>query len=151
MHNRIKRLKGQGITEYALILVVVAVASIVVLSLFGEQIQFIFCDVALAIGAEGIEVCETPHITCAGVGPTASGPINMEAIVKDNDGYDGIQVKFYVDGTHVRTEKHYRYCLGGSDATCSDYNMPPGDHTIEAVVTDKDGYENRCSVDVTVN
>lgn len=56
--------RGQGLVEYALILVLVAIVVIAVLVLLGPQISGIFCEIA-----EGIaDACEVP---CEGeCGPT---------------------------------------------------------------------------------
>ncbi|GAB4575536.1 MAG: hypothetical protein Kow0077_27490 [Anaerolineae bacterium] len=146
---------GQGLVEYALILVLVAIVSIVVLAVLGTQVQETFCDVLLNLGsmAPDVEACEAPRVTCSGLsdGQVVSSPVYMEAIVSDNNGPSSIQrVDFYVDSTHIRTEYHYKYCLGGTDDCSTPQNISPGTHTIRAVATDADGYQGSCSVTVTV-
>ena len=42
--------KGQGIIEYTLIMVLVALVSIVVLSVFGPVLQAKYCEVVLNLG-----------------------------------------------------------------------------------------------------
>ena len=42
--------RGQGMVEYALILVLIAVVVIAVLIVLGNQVQNVFCNVAGAIG-----------------------------------------------------------------------------------------------------
>lgn len=42
---------GQGMVEYALILVLIAVVVIVVLIVLGNQVQDVFCNISGAIGA----------------------------------------------------------------------------------------------------
>jgi pilus assembly protein Flp/PilA len=42
--------QGQGMVEYALILVLIAVVVIAVLIVLGNQVQNVFCNVAGAIG-----------------------------------------------------------------------------------------------------
>lgn len=42
--------KGQGMVEYALILVLIAVVVIAVLIVLGNQVQNTFCNIAGAIG-----------------------------------------------------------------------------------------------------
>ena len=43
--------EGQGMVEYALILVLIAVVVIVVLIILGNQVQNVFCNISGAIGA----------------------------------------------------------------------------------------------------
>ncbi len=43
--------EGQGMVEYALILVLIAVVVIAVLIVVGNQIQNVFCNISGAIGA----------------------------------------------------------------------------------------------------
>jgi len=42
--------RGQGMVEYALILVLIAVVVIAILILLGNQVQNVFCNVSGAIG-----------------------------------------------------------------------------------------------------
>ena len=42
--------QGQGMVEYALILVLIAVVVIAVLIVLGNQVQNVFCNVAGAVG-----------------------------------------------------------------------------------------------------
>lgn len=42
--------QGQGMVEYALILVLIAVVVIAVLVILGNQVQNVFCNVAGALG-----------------------------------------------------------------------------------------------------
>ena len=116
---RAPNLSGQGLVEYALILVLVAVVVIVVAALLGDQIQNIYCDIVITLGdgAPTVPACEAPRVTCSGLGngATVTGPINVEALVKDNKGTDVsniLRVRFYIDGTLRQTEFRPRYCLG---------------------------------------
>ena len=43
--------RGQGMVEYALILVLIAVVVIVVLIVLGNQVQNVFCNISGALGA----------------------------------------------------------------------------------------------------
>jgi pilus assembly protein Flp/PilA len=43
--------EGQGMVEYALVLVLIAVVVIGVLMLVGNQVQNVFCNISGAIGA----------------------------------------------------------------------------------------------------
>ena len=42
--------EGQGMVEYALILVLIAVVVIVVLIILGKQVQNVFCNISGAMG-----------------------------------------------------------------------------------------------------
>ena len=46
-----RRQKGQGMVEYALILVLVSIVVIVILLTMGQQIQNVFSNVVVALGA----------------------------------------------------------------------------------------------------
>ena len=43
--------RGQGMVEYALILVLIAVVVIAILMVLGNQVQNVFCNVTGAIGS----------------------------------------------------------------------------------------------------
>jgi pilus assembly protein Flp/PilA len=51
LRHAIARDEGQGMVEYALILVLIAVVVIAVLIVVGNQIQNVFCNISGAIGA----------------------------------------------------------------------------------------------------
>ena len=46
----IRRERGQGMVEYALILVLIAVVVIAVLIVLGNQVQNVFCNISGAMG-----------------------------------------------------------------------------------------------------
>ena len=48
--SSLARDEGQGMVEYALILVLIAVVVIVVLIVVGNQVQNVFCNISGAIG-----------------------------------------------------------------------------------------------------
>jgi len=54
IRRRVDRLirseRGQGMVEYALILVLIAVVVIAVLIILGNQVQNVFCNISGAIG-----------------------------------------------------------------------------------------------------
>ena len=52
--------KAQGIIEYALILVLIAMVVIVVLSIFGDALNTAYCDIITQIGGDGGTACATP-------------------------------------------------------------------------------------------
>jgi len=42
--------KGQGLTEYALIIALIAIVAVAAVTLLGEQIETIFTDITTALG-----------------------------------------------------------------------------------------------------
>ena len=48
--NELIREDGQGMVEYALILVLIAVVVIVVLIILGNQVQNVFCNISGGLG-----------------------------------------------------------------------------------------------------
>ena len=57
LHNPFRRIldllardEGQGMVEYALILVLIAVVVIVVLIILGNQVQNVFCNISGGLG-----------------------------------------------------------------------------------------------------
>lgn len=47
--NSLRRFKGQGLTEYALIIALVAIVAVAALTLLGGQISTIFGDITTAL------------------------------------------------------------------------------------------------------
>ncbi len=56
-----KQEKGQGLVEYALILVLVAIVVIVVLALLGPTIQNVFFEILVALDLSPWSQCSTCH------------------------------------------------------------------------------------------
>jgi pilus assembly protein Flp/PilA len=129
---------GQGVVEYALILVLVAVIVIAVLTLLGDEVAVVFCRVTVALGGGGSEdgACAAPFVNCV-------GGTHPEAIVFD-DKDDIDRVEFYLNGSLVITEKIYHYCMGGGDAACNPYTVPPGAE-VTMIAYDRDGNIGQCS------
>lgn len=148
--------RGQGLVEYALILVLVAIVVIVALTTAGQKVRDIFCDIVVYLDASAAAnqpACAAPRVTLVVALGAGSGKINVEAIVKDAQGANTISnVKFYLDGSSTAAvqENQYRYCLGGGNASCSDYSLSSGSHTVRAVATDQDGNTGETTVSVTV-
>jgi Flp pilus assembly pilin Flp len=156
---------GQGIVEYALILVLVSIVVIVGLTVFGEETRDAYCDIVTSLDdsaeppgcsdSSDDEDEENLTISCSGLsnGATVSGNVTLEGVVTDNAGPSNVtNVRFYIDGGLYRTEALARYCLGGGDSSCNSYNtnaLPNGNHTFRAIVSDADG--NSASCEVTVN
>ena len=144
--------RGQGLVEYALILILAAIVVIVVLGVFGERIRDFYCEAVLSIAPDvDAPACDQLGVTCNLT--SASGHyVNMEASVIDNQGPKDItSVKWYDNGNPVRTEWNYRYCLGGGDSSCgSQYISASGKHTFSAVALDAEGHTGTCSRTVVV-
>jgi len=150
--------KGQGLVEYALILVLVAIVVIIILAVAGQKVGDIFCDIVIQLGGtapDSLAACAAPRVTIDGIGGTVSGTVQVEAIVKDNKGLGSniTSVKFYIDGTLKNSESTYKYCLGGGDSSCTPFNtssLSNGSHTLRVVATDADGNSGEASVTFTV-
>ena len=156
---------GQGLTEYAFILVLLALVSVGILSFVGQAVADQFCVliVELSSSADLPSACSKP---IARAGPVEQGPgyLNLEVNVYDPDGdpdnpYAEIaKVEFYIDdtsGTPVQTEYHYRYCLGSNTGInpCRNYDtdgLSPGPHTVIALVYDTDGNIGRMQFRFTI-
>jgi Flp pilus assembly pilin Flp len=159
---------GQGLVEYALILILVSVAIIVVLSLAGKQIAEKLCDVVIQLGGtapDSVTACRAPRITLEGIAgnETVSRYINVEAVIKNNHGLvtdytaHSMHVDFYMGGVLVESETGWRYCLGGGTdggPACNDYDtigMSSGQHTLHVVATDTTtGLTGETSINFTV-
>lgn len=146
---------GQGLAEYSLILVLIAIGLVTVMMFFGEGVKNVYCTLTheLPFGVDQLETtsCNIPFIrpTLLDRGP---GYINLEAVIQDPDGdpenpYGAIaKVEFYMDsdsGSPVTTEYLYRYCLGAGDDPCHNYNigsLSPGEHTVIIKAYDVDGH-----------
>ncbi|MEX2236492.1 MAG: Flp family type IVb pilin [Dehalococcoidia bacterium] len=50
LYNIINREKGQGLVEYALILVLISIAVIATMGLLGDEVNTVFTDVTTALG-----------------------------------------------------------------------------------------------------
>jgi len=96
-----KRQEGQGLVEYALLLVLVAVVVIGVLMLLGPQIRTIFGQVVVALGGGGNYnyQIQTSQITAATEGPRCNYKIDrIQVKVTDMGGspVDGVTVAITV-------------------------------------------------------
>lgn len=145
---RIKE-RGQSLTEYALVLVLVAVAVILITVIFGKQVQKTYCKVAFSLDPNiDAPFCLALDVNCTTL---SASPFRFEAVVTDNAGDNNVtQVQFFVDGLLYNTEVRYHYCLQGGDDFCVNYTGPHGQHTISAVASDGDGNTGRCSVTTTI-
>ena len=142
--------RGQGLVEYALILMLAAIVVMVVLGLFGERIRNFYCEAVLSIAPDiDAPACNQLSVSC---NVTSSSPLRMEAAVTDNQGPNDVKtVKWYVDGILYNTEYYYKYCLQSGDGPCSPYTGKKGNLTISAVALDAEGHTGQCKKNVTVN
>ncbi len=173
--------RGQGLVEYALILVLVAIVVILVVGLLGDEIKGVFCNVVAELGDNppDIAACqpappeappeeeeeeeERSEVICMGVsnGQTVSGSIVFEAVINDVQGLGTNYVDIFVDGLRDpfnpaggRREWVYHYCLRGPDSGCTGFDthaLSNGSHTIRAVAYWGDGTTAECSVTFNVD
>jgi len=54
-----EKMQGQGLVEYALLLVFVVLAVLVMLTFFHEVLRDIYCSIILKLGADGGTLCPT--------------------------------------------------------------------------------------------
>ena len=139
--------RGQGLSEYALVLVLVGIVVIVGLAAFGTRVQKTYCEIVYSV-APGTKapMCEALEVNCVKSG----SPFRLEAQVQDHVGEDNItKVIFYRNDTFRNEELHYHYCLDGGDSSCGAYTGPWGEQTFKAIAYDADGNAGSC--EVTVN
>ena len=145
---------GQGLVEYSLILLLIAMAVFISLVFFGQSVRDTYCKIIIGLAplTDPSEACSNPFITLR---PHSQGPnhLNLEAevVVPDDDPDDPYgtidRVEFYIgdtNGSPVSTEHFYRYCLGGgpNGMPCQNFDtsgLPPGDHTFIVIVYETDG------------
>ena len=148
--KRRMRERGQGLVEYALLLVLVGLVVIASLVIFGDQVQKTYCRAAFSLDSNiDAPFCEALAVSCQ---VQTSSPFRLEAVVTDNAGDNNVtQVQFYLDDFLYNTEDEYKYCLqDGNGPLCVAYMGPHGTHTFTAVAFDADGNTGRCSIEVTI-
>ncbi len=147
--------QGQSLVEYALILSLVAIFSIVIVSTLGDQIMGVFCRIVTTIDPETeISACQRLNVNCSVPG-NVSGNFTASASVTDTVGEDNIaRVEFNINGSLVNTEYVATYCLVSGDGPCQPYdsrNLPNGEHTLTVVAYDEDDNSGTCSATFTVS
>lgn len=163
--------EGQGLVEYALILVLVAIVVIAILTLFGQSVANAYCGVVYELdkGAKPVSVCKAPIVKCV-IQNSSPSSFSVQAQIVDPDSapsggssgnynYTGMRVQFYVNDTprlrgetsNIPVEQAHHYCFpGGNGATCdttTSGQVLSGD-TVKAIATDVDGNTGNCSVRV---
>ena len=156
-----RRQKGQGLVEYALILVLVALVVIGSMALVGKQVAATFCSIVLQIGGTvpaGIaNSCSGPQIAFSGIsnGQTTASPITVEAVLTDPKTGSTItnaqSVLFYLDGNLVTSEFTYKYCLGGGNSSCGSLAVAQGTHTLKAVGIDSSNKTGTATITFTIS
>lgn len=137
--------RGQGLVEYALILMLVGIVVIIALALFGDAVRGQYCEIVYSVDPNAdVGVCNTVDVDCI---VTSSNPFQMRAQV--NGGVAVERVSFYVDGKLVNEEYQGWYCLGAGDGPCQDYTNS-GSHTFTAIAHTEDGETGQCSIKATV-
>jgi len=123
-----KREEGQGLVEYALILVLVAVVVIVVLSLVGPGVGNIFSQVVTALndGASG-NITETVNGNC--LAHNSGG----NDILIDGTSTGNATVRSTTDGTCTGTINETLTFVnagsqGAGDSACQAFGFTAGDH-----------------------
>lgn len=110
-----RRDESQGLVEYALILVLVAVVVIAVLSLLGPEVNSVFCTVTAALS--GASDCNVTGVISSCSPTVSGGNVYLEAVISASATVD--TVEFCVNGSSCNTESIYKYCLGGGDSSCN--------------------------------
>ncbi len=137
--------RGQGLAEYAMVLVLVGIVVIVILALFGETVRGQYCEIVYSVDPNAdIDVCNTVDVQCNIV---SSNPFMLRAQVSGDVTVD--RVRFYADGKFVNEEYRDWYCLQGGDGPCQAYTVS-GKHTFTAVVYTDEGETGQCSIEATV-
>ncbi len=138
------RQKGQGLVEYALILVLVAVVVLVVLALLGDQVNQVFARIVLEMQYPGEFHGDPVQVNSINVtaGPGFGGPVATAGVSLSGGVSAPVCVQFSVDG-------------GGSDIVCGgslDAGLDGPDHgTVTACVIGVQGYSvvggTKCATD----
>jgi Flp pilus assembly pilin Flp len=148
-HRKLER--GQSLVEYALILVLAAIAVIIVLGLFGERIRDFYCETVLSLAPDvDAPACNQLSVSCSLIS-VSGNDVYMEANVVDDQGANDVTaVKWYDNGNLVWTENFYHYCLGSGDTSCKPYSASNGSHTFSAVAVDAEGHTGKCTTTVNI-
>jgi hypothetical protein len=81
-----------------------------------------------------------------------NGEIEVSAAIDDRHGVR--EVRFFIDGEHVNTERRFPYYLGGdTDGNAHGYDvsgLDPGEHTLRAIATSVGGATSEAEVTFTV-
>lgn len=135
---------GQGLAEYGLILALVAVVTIVILGVFGQDIRGQYCEIVYSIDPDiDAPLCNTIQVSCI---IESYSPFAMSAEVTDEDGGAVDYVNFYVDGNLYNEEDLPKYCLQSGDVWCDAYTGPKGEHRFTAVVFMENGETGQCTL-----
>ena len=145
--------EGQGLVEYSLILLMVAVATVVAVAFFGLSVKNTYCGIMNELPfTDSPENCGASVVKPLVI---AEGPnnLNLEADINDPDADPGDpygrvnRVEFYIDSmgsSPVQIEHHHKYCLSGNSSgqPCSSFDtsgLQAGDHDVTIKVIFNDG------------
>jgi pilus assembly protein Flp/PilA len=90
--NRIKREEGQGLVEYALVLVLIAIVILVVLGLVGEEVRCVFAKTVAGLGGQTLTCSGTEYVV-NGFGVSVGGGPAECTVTATN-----VEVTVYIDG-----------------------------------------------------
>ena len=90
--NRFKREEGQGLVEYALLLVLVAIVVIGILALLGDQVSSVFARVIAGINGQTISGTGTEYVV-SGFGVSVTGGPAVCTVTATN-----VEVTVFQDG-----------------------------------------------------
>lgn len=146
--------KAQGLVEYALIMILVAMVVIAAAALFGQEVRASYCKIVVSVDPSAEPPgCNQLAVACVIQG-TPPGNLTWEASVDDSVGEDDVDyVQFYVDGTLAHSESRPRYCFISGDSACNPFSPSmwgSGQHNLVAIAYDKEGNMGRCSTSITV-
>jgi pilus assembly protein Flp/PilA len=103
--NRIKREEGQGLVEYALLLVLVAIAVIIILAMVGDEVRSVYARVVAGLNGQTVEGSGTEYVV-SGFGVNVSGgpavctvtATNVQVLVFEDGGLAGAGVSVSASG-----------------------------------------------------
>ncbi len=140
--------RGQGLAEYGLVLVLVAVVTIVIVAVFGRDLRGQYCQIVYSIDPNvDAPLCNSIDVSCI---IESYSPFTMRAEISGDDGVKVEYVNFYVDGKFYNDEKLPKYCLQSGDSWCDPYTGPKGERTFTAIVFTTAGETGQCSVTANV-
>ena len=90
--NRIKREEGQGLVEYALLLVLVAIAVIVILAMVGDEVRSVYARVIAGLNGQTISGTGTEYVVTGFGVNVGGGPMSCNVTATN------VQVTVFVDG-----------------------------------------------------
>jgi len=166
--------RGQGLVEYSLILVLVAVTVILITAVLGEDIRQVYCDIVYELDSDiNAPLCDAPDdvaddaddeedddgdvtVTCHPSGGTVSNTTEVRASASGDNPI--ARVEFTLSGPESTTRIEYidKYCAFGGGDGGSACSSPPGGtlnsgtYTLNAEAFDDEENSSSCSSTFTV-